>query len=154
ASGVLFISTLASTGPLACAARSLARPSQNWAALKTALNTVGELRGPFCQPWPMEVGTLSAPPVPMAWQVLQLMMWLRDRRGSKNNQRPSSTCSAVIFWPRISAGGSGTGLNSELAVVRSSSAEGCGASAAMTAPENNRAMQEDVVRSLRISFPQ
>lgn len=30
--------------------RSLARPSQNCAALNTALKTVGELRGPFCQP--------------------------------------------------------------------------------------------------------
>src|SRR5690606_23267918 len=145
ASGVLFISTLASTGPLACAARSLARPSQNWATLNTALNTVGELRGPFCQPWPMEVGTLSAPPVPIAWQVLQLMMWLRDRRGSKNSQRPRSTCSAVMASPRILAGASGIGLNRELAVARSSCAEGCGVSAATAiVPENSKATQEDV----------
>jgi hypothetical protein len=36
-SGVLFISTAAWTGPIACSARSAARPSQNWAALKSAL---------------------------------------------------------------------------------------------------------------------
>src|SRR3546814_18757676 len=46
-SGVLFISTLAWTGPLACSCRSLARPSQNCAALHTAFSAVGELRGPF-----------------------------------------------------------------------------------------------------------
>jgi hypothetical protein len=49
-SGVLFISTPAWIGPLACSARSLARPSQNWATLNTELNTVGELRGPCFQP--------------------------------------------------------------------------------------------------------
>ncbi len=48
--GVLCISTLFWIGPLACSPRSLARPSQNCAALNTALKTVGELRGPFCQP--------------------------------------------------------------------------------------------------------
>ena len=119
-SGVLFISTLAWTGPLACSLRSAARPSQNWAALSTALSTVGELRGPFCQPWPMETGTLSAPPVPTLWQVLQLITWLRDRRGSKNSHWPSSICSAVIGWPRISLKLAGIGANNALASSRNS----------------------------------
>ncbi len=88
-SGVLFISTLAWTGPLACSWRSLARPSQNWAALNTAFSTVGELRGPFCQPWPMDVGTLSLPPMLRLWQVLQLITWLLDRRGSNHSLCPS-----------------------------------------------------------------
>src|SRR5690606_38016778 len=89
-SGVLFISTLAWTGPLDCSCKSLARPSQNCAELSTAFSTVGELRGPFCQPWPMEVGTLSLPPMLRLWQVLQLITWLRDRRGSNHS-----------LWPRI-----------------------------------------------------
>ena len=49
-SGVLFISTAACTGPIACSFKSFARPSQNCAMLKTAFNTVGLLRGPFCHP--------------------------------------------------------------------------------------------------------
>ena len=82
-SGVLFISTPAWIGPLACSARSLARPSQNWATLNTELNTVGELRGPCFQPWPVEVCWKSAPPMPTLWQVLQLIRALFDNRGSK-----------------------------------------------------------------------
>src|SRR5690606_30429312 len=101
-----------------CSARSEARPSQNWAALNTALKTVGELRGPRCQPWPIDAGTLSAPPVPMLWQVLQVITWLRDRRGSKNNIRPSSTRSGVTVRPLTSVGAPGITPNSEAAVWR------------------------------------
>ena len=43
-------------GPPACSFRSAARPSQNWAVLKTAFSTVGALRPPSCQLWPIEVG--------------------------------------------------------------------------------------------------
>ena len=98
-SGVLFISTPACTGPLAWAFRSSARPSQNCATLNTALNTVGALRGPFCQPWPIEVSRLSSPPMPRLWQVLQLIRWLAERRGSKNSILPSSTFSRVTALP-------------------------------------------------------
>src|SRR5690606_9622232 len=129
-SGVLFISTLAWIGPLACSARSVARPSQNCAALNTALNTVGELRGPRCQPWPIDAGTLSAPPVPMLWQVLQVIRWLRDRRGSKNSMRPSSTWSADSGCPRSSSTTSGMVPNIAAAVVRSVSAAAPAAPAA------------------------
>jgi hypothetical protein len=94
-SGVLFISTAAWTGPLACSRRSSARPSQNCAALKTAFSTVGALRGPFCQPWPTEVSSRSTPASPMLWQVLQLISQLEERRGSKKSIRPSSTFSGV-----------------------------------------------------------
>src|SRR5690606_22663363 len=120
-SGVAFISTLAWTGPLACSARSAARPSQNWATLNTAFNTVGELRGPCCQPWPTEVGILSAPPVPTLWQVLQVMMWLLDRRGSNHSHWPSSICSGVRPFSLITTSAVGMGLKRLLASVRSSS---------------------------------
>src|SRR6056297_4196218 len=94
-SGVLAISTPACTGPLACALRSSARPSQNCASLNTALSTVGELRGPFCQPWPIEVGILSSPPVARLWQELQENTPEADMRGSKNNALPRSIFSGV-----------------------------------------------------------
>src|SRR6056297_333217 len=81
--GVLAISTPACTGPLACSARSAARPSQNCASLKTALSTVGELRGPCCQPWPIEVGMLSSPPVARLWQELHENTPEADMRGSR-----------------------------------------------------------------------
>src|SRR5690606_32999282 len=107
--GVAFISTLACTGPLACSFKSAARPSQNWAALKTALNTVGELRGPCCQPWPIDVEILSAPPVPIEWQVLQLMILLLDSRGSKNSHFPSSILSLESFLSLMTTSASGIG---------------------------------------------
>src|SRR5690554_7774913 len=118
-SGVLLISTPACTGPLACSARSAARPSQNWAALNTALNTVGEFRGPFCQPWPIEVGNSSSPPRPTLWQVLQLIRWLEDRRGSKNSILPSSTLDWVSSLPSITGGY--LGIGSKVFLARSSS---------------------------------
>ena len=71
--GVLFISTEAWTGPLACAFKSSARPSQNCALLNTALSTVGARRGPFCQPWPTDVDPVSAPPSERLWQEAQLI---------------------------------------------------------------------------------
>src|SRR5690554_7988147 len=114
-SGVLLISTPACTGPLACSARSAARPSQNWAALNTALNTVGEFRGLFCQPWPIEVGNSSSPPRPTVWQGLQLIRWLEDSRGSKDSILPSSTLVGVSSLPSITGGYVGTGSNMLLA---------------------------------------
>ena len=70
-------------GPPACSLRSLARPSQNWARAKRELSTVGELIGPFCQLWPMEVLRLSVPPIDRLWQELQEMAPDLERRGSK-----------------------------------------------------------------------
>jgi hypothetical protein len=94
-SGVFAISTPACTGPLACSARSGARPSQNCASLKIALSTVGEFRGPFCQPCPMEVGMLSSPPVARLWQELQENTPEADMRGSKKSALPRSIFSGV-----------------------------------------------------------
>ena len=59
-----FISTPAWTGPFACSMRSSARPSQNWATLKTAFRTVGAFRGPRCHPCPTDVSRRSTPPRP------------------------------------------------------------------------------------------
>jgi len=36
--------------------------------VETALKTVGALRPPCCQRWPIEVGSASAPPRPILWQ--------------------------------------------------------------------------------------
>src|SRR5690606_34365807 len=77
--------------------------------------------------WPMEVGTLSAPPVAMLWQVLQLSTWLRDRRGSNHSDLPSSTWAAVIACPRTWSIFCGTGANRALAVSRSAAASGLSA---------------------------
>src|SRR6218665_2065380 len=65
-------------GPAACSLRSAARPSQNWARLRLELSTVGELIGPSCQLWPMEVGRLSLPPMDRLWHELQEMKPERD----------------------------------------------------------------------------
>src|SRR5579885_1339857 len=60
-----------------------ARPSQNWVLLNTALRTVSTLRPPSCELWSAEDERPSAPPMPMMWHVLQLMLWLSDSLGSK-----------------------------------------------------------------------
>src|SRR6187200_3396008 len=90
-SGVLFMSTAACTGPIACSFRSFARPSQNCAMLNTAFNTVGLLRGPFCHPCPMEVSSRSTPPRLRLWQVLQLISQLEESLGSNHSIFPNST---------------------------------------------------------------
>src|SRR6516162_3019162 len=93
------ISTGLTIGPPACCSRSLARPSQNWALLNTALRTVGALRAPCCQRCPMDGDCVSAPPSPRLWQELQLMIWLADSRGSKKSIFPSSTLAGVAGLP-------------------------------------------------------
>src|SRR5690606_26820036 len=65
-------------GPAACSLRSAARPSQNCARLRLEFSTVGELIGPSCQLWPMELGRLSLPPMDRLWQELQEMKPERD----------------------------------------------------------------------------
>jgi hypothetical protein len=60
-SWVLAISPPACTGPLARAFRSAARPSRNCAGFRTALNTVGALRGVVCQLCPTKVSRVSSP---------------------------------------------------------------------------------------------
>src|SRR5690606_11675134 len=87
-------------GPAACSLRSAARPSQNCARFRLELSTVGELIGPCCQLWPMELGRLSLPPMDRLWQELHEMNPERDRRGSKNNCLPNSTLAGSV----ISAG--------------------------------------------------
>src|SRR6056297_1207910 len=109
-SGVLAISTPACTGPLACSAKSAARPSQNCASLNTAFRTVGELRGPFCQPWPIEVGMLSSPPVARLWHELHENTPEADIRGSKNSALPRSIFSGVITLSFIAGMVEGSGL--------------------------------------------
>src|SRR5512135_2584106 len=98
------ISTGLAIGPPACCSRSLARPSQNCTLLNTALKTVGALRPPCCQRWPIEVGSASAPPSPMLWQELQLMAWLADSRGSKYSILPNSIFAGVDALPGSSGG--------------------------------------------------
>ncbi|MNM18745.1 hypothetical protein D3C81_290420 [compost metagenome] len=65
-----------------------------------ALSTVGELMGPRCQLWPIEVLMLSVPPMLRLWQLLQEIKPERDRRGSKNNFLPSST---IAGWATLAA---------------------------------------------------
>jgi hypothetical protein len=93
----------------------LARPSQNWAVLKTALNTVGELRPPFCDRWPSEVEAMSVPPRPMLWHEAQLMAWFADSRGSKYSIFPGSTFSFDATLPGRSGARFGIGLKSACA---------------------------------------
>src|SRR5690606_16743048 len=83
-------------GPPACSRRSLARPSQNWAILRLALSTVGELMPPCCQLWPMEAFRLSEPPMLRLWHELHEMAPDLDRRGSKNSFLPSSTLAGSV----------------------------------------------------------
>ena len=91
-----FISIGLAIGPPACAARSLARPSQNCAMFSTEFSTVGELMPPFCQRSPTEAATLSLPPMLRLWQELQEMKPERDSRGSKNSFLPSSTLAGSV----------------------------------------------------------
>src|SRR3989338_1023196 len=90
-------------GPPAWAFKSAARPSQNWARFSREFSTVGELIGPCCQLWPMEVLRLSVPPMLRLWQLLQEMKPDLDRRGSKTSFLPSSTAAG------LTALGAGTG---------------------------------------------
>src|SRR6056297_742868 len=119
-SGVFAISTPAWTGPLACAARSGARPSQNCASLNTEFRTVGELRGPFCQPCPMDVGMLSSPPVARLWHELHEKTPDADMRGSKNSALPRSIFSGVIGLLLTAGVVDGSGENRSSAISRSS----------------------------------
>src|SRR5690606_3541263 len=84
-------------GPPACSFRSAARPSQNCARFRLEFSTVGELIGPCCQLWPMEVGRLSVPPMDRLWQELQEMKPDLDRRGSKYSCLPSSTLAGLVI---------------------------------------------------------
>src|SRR5690606_5911709 len=70
----------------------------------------------------MDVVTLSLPPMLRLWQVLQLMMWLRDRRGSNHSLWPSTAWSRLMVLPRTSVTCSGMGWKMALARLRSSSA--------------------------------
>src|SRR5690606_30692506 len=90
-------------GPPACSFRSLARPSQNWARFMRELRTVGELMGPRCQLWPIEVLRLSEPPMLRLWQLLHEMKPDLESRGSKNSFFPSSTAAGLTAF------GAGTG---------------------------------------------
>src|SRR5690606_5193542 len=83
-------------GPPACSCRLAARPSQNCATFRLEFSTVGELIGPSCQLWPMEVGRLSLPPVLRLWQELQEMKPDMDSRGSNNNRLPRPTFSESV----------------------------------------------------------
>jgi len=91
------ISTSAWIGPAACSLRFAARPSQNWAIDRLELNTVGELTGPACYLWPIEVLRLSVPPRDKLWQVLQEIIPDIDKRGSKKSFLPSSTRGYLRF---------------------------------------------------------
>ncbi|MNT32512.1 hypothetical protein D3C72_1683980 [compost metagenome] len=111
-------------GPPACSCKSLARPSQNCATFMLALSTVGELMGPRCQLWPIEVLILSVPPMLRLWQLLQEIKPERDRRGSKNSFLPSSTIAglatlaAVIGWIGSLLAASSAPLKARLAMKR------------------------------------
>ncbi len=136
-SGRAFISTAASIGPLACSIRSAARPSQNWATLNTELNTVGAFRGPFWKPCPIEVGTPSTPPMPMLWQLLQLITPLEDSRPSNHSCRPRSTLAGVTGLPSGSGARSGIGLKIACArAIRSSTGgpSGCSGTSVTARP--------------------
>ena len=59
-------------------------------------STVGELIGPRCQLWPIEVCRLSEPPMLRLWQELQEMKPDFESRGSKNSFLPSSTTAGRV----------------------------------------------------------
>ena len=82
-------------GPPACSFKLPARPSQNCATFRLEFSTVGELMGPSCQLWPMEVFRLSLPPMDRLWQELQEMKPDLDRRGSNHSFIPSSTMAGL-----------------------------------------------------------
>src|SRR5690606_28584035 len=106
-------------GPAACSLRSAARPSQNGARFMLEVSTVGELIGPCCQVWPLEVVRLSLPPVDWLWQGLQAMEPERDRRGSKNSCLPSSTLAGLsILAGSIGLIGSLAGVSAQAFTLR------------------------------------
>ncbi|CCC96771.1 conserved protein of unknown function [Azospirillum baldaniorum] len=85
-------------GPPACSCRVSARPSQNCATFRLEFRTVGELIGPCCQLWPMEVFRLSVPPMDRLWHELQEMKPDLDSRGSKYSFLPSSTNPGLVTF--------------------------------------------------------
>src|ERR1044072_5490133 len=88
--------------------------------LKTEFSTVGALRAPFCQPWPIEVSRLSSPPVPKLWHELHDKTPDAERRGSKYIALPRAIfCGVIGLW--TSAGAvDGNGLKVASAVLLSS----------------------------------
>src|SRR5690554_2780220 len=71
----------------------------------------------------MDTASSSSPPRPTLWQVLQLIRWLEDRRGSKNSILPSSTLDCVSSLPSMTGGYLGMGSKVDFArSIRSSAA--------------------------------
>ena len=70
-------------GPSAWSSSDAARPSQNWAALKTRLITVGACRFPFFPPTPVENWFGSAKPFSGTWHDAHESVLSGDRRRSK-----------------------------------------------------------------------
>ncbi len=70
----MFISAGESNGPLHCSSRVAARPSQNWAVLKAAFKTVGELRLSNTPLIPLDRGKASVNALPGSWQLEQLVL--------------------------------------------------------------------------------
>src|SRR5690606_18901943 len=89
--------------------------------LKTELSTVGALRGPFCQPWPIDVSRLSSPPVARLWHELHENTPDADRRGSKNSALPRAIFSGVMTLSFTEGTVDGRGLNISSAALRRSS---------------------------------
>ena len=56
---------------------------------------VGVARASVCMSKPTAVGSPSDQPSEGLWQLAQLIVILRDRRGSKNSNRPRCTRSGV-----------------------------------------------------------
>jgi hypothetical protein len=80
------------------------------------------------------------------WQVLQLMISLAERRGSKNKSLPSSTFSCVTALPLTAGTTDGIGLKaSNASFIRSSSARTGAAERASTV-----AIAPAIVRFIRI----
>ncbi len=93
--------------------------------IDTALKTGVELRGPCCQPWPMDVPRLLSPPIARLWQELQLRTPLAESRGANQSTLPSSVFSHVKGLPAAAGTIEGTGSNNSLATARSSSSAAC-----------------------------
>src|SRR4051794_10728884 len=103
----MFISAVEVIGPVACASRLSARPSQKNAWPQARLRMLGELRRRATILSPTAVFRPSSQPKLGLWQETQASTATRDSLGSKNKVLPSSALAGVYglsFGKGISVG--------------------------------------------------
>src|SRR3954470_5410188 len=113
----MFISPGEVIGPVACASRLSARPSQKKAWPQARLRMLGELRRSVTILSPTAVLRPSSQPKLGLWQETQASTATRESRGSKNSVLPSSAFSGVyglVFGKGISVGRTNSALRAAM----------------------------------------